>query len=322
MQATLIIKISLFVIGMMITSSAFANNIIDDLKSLQNQISLSKQQDQALEEEETILNEELKGMMSEFDMKRLRTAQIYHHLQSSLRSPARLGFLSNTQKYQDYYRDIQTQTHLQKAMGIELSTLSQQILAIEEKQTSINDYKRKRDLLALTITGHMNDIQSLQKQRRPIDNYEPLIKSLQNNYQSLNDLVADIIPALKVIDNDQPFSITLPVSGIVTQVENGIHITTATESLITAPSSGIVAYANHLKNLGNIIIINHGNGYISILRGMSDIYIRAGLYVQKNEPIGLMSDEKWDKAINSPMLYYELRYNDSIINPLTKITGL
>ena len=114
----------------------------------------------------------------------------------------------------------------------------------------------------------------------------------------------------------------MPVSGIIKKTSSGITIQTSQQSLVNAPANGIVTYANTLKNLGNIIIIKHNSGYLSILKGLGKIYVRDGLFVEHGEPLGVMNGDNTNKDKNSPMLYFELRYNGEIINPITKITGL
>lgn len=77
-------------------------------------------------------------------------------------------------------------------------------------------------------------------------------------------------------------------------------------------AAGEVAYAGDLRGYGNTIIIDHGDGYVSIYTGLSSIAVSNGAKVNARQNLGnsgtLPSGEQG--------LYFELRYHNRAMNPL------
>ncbi|WP_239374489.1 murein hydrolase activator EnvC family protein [Snodgrassella gandavensis] len=78
-------------------------------------------------------------------------------------------------------------------------------------------------------------------------------------------------------------------------------------------ASGTVAYAAFLQGYGNTIIIDHGEGYISIYTGLSSVNVSAGSIVSASQNIGISG--KLPDAQNG--LYFEIRYHNQAMNPLS-----
>jgi murein hydrolase activator len=80
-------------------------------------------------------------------------------------------------------------------------------------------------------------------------------------------------------------------------------------------TSGSVAYAAFLQGYGKTVIIDHGEGYISIYTGLSSINISAGNVVGAGQNIGISG--KLPDGQNG--LYFEIRYHNQAMNPLSWI---
>lgn len=126
----------------------------------------------------------------------------------------------------------------------------------------------------------------------------------------------------------QPFSTTkgalvLPVHGRVSRSFgqpddagtplNGIYIETIEQARITAPYDGQIVYAGPFRDYGQLLIIAHGEGYHTLLAGMSQIDGVVGQWVLSGEPIGQMGSYDTNEK---PNLYVELRRHGAPINPL------
>ena len=72
---------------------------------------------------------------------------------------------------------------------------------------------------------------------------------------------------------------------------------------------GTVIFSGPFKGYGNIIIVEHGDGYLSLLAGLGTIDCEAGQMVLAGEPVGLMPDN------NNAKLYVEIRKDRHPINP-------
>ena len=73
-----------------------------------------------------------------------------------------------------------------------------------------------------------------------------------------------------------------------------------------------MVFAGAFKGYGQLLIIEHGEGYHSLLAGLSRIDNTIGQQVLSGEPAGIMGNPKK----GPPILYVELRRNGQPINPL------
>ena len=91
-------------------------------------------------------------------------------------------------------------------------------------------------------------------------------------------------------------------------------------SEVLSPSDGRVVFSAPFKDFGQVLIIEHAQGYHSLLAGLNDRYAELGQAVLAGEPIGAMGRfgvaspvERQVPAL--PELYLELREKGKSINP-------
>jgi len=101
-----------------------------------------------------------------------------------------------------------------------------------------------------------------------------------------------------------------PAGGGLTS--KGISIATVDGAQVVAPYAGRVVYAGAFRGYGQLLIIEHGEGYHSLMAGLTRIDSVIGQWVLAGEPIGVMGRAKGE----NPSLYVELRRNGRPINPL------
>ncbi len=89
----------------------------------------------------------------------------------------------------------------------------------------------------------------------------------------------------------------------------GIIIKTRNMAQVIAPYDGSVIFSGPFKGYGNLIIIEHGKGYVSLLAGLSSTDTQTGQSLLAGEPIGIMPDNE------SAKLYMEIRKDQNPINP-------
>ncbi|HYH18274.1 MAG TPA: peptidoglycan DD-metalloendopeptidase family protein [Azospirillum sp.] len=113
--------------------------------------------------------------------------------------------------------------------------------------------------------------------------------------------------------------LTLPVGGrIVTRfgeqdrfgvTSRGLTISARPGTAVVAPYAGSVMFAGPFRGYGQILIVEHSNGYHSLIAGLGRIDTAVGKHVSAGEPIALMP------ADGSPDLYFELRRHGQPVNP-------
>ena len=92
----------------------------------------------------------------------------------------------------------------------------------------------------------------------------------------------------------------------------GIIVKTRPQAQVVAPFDGNVIFAGPFRGYGNVIIIEHGKGYLSLMAGLDTVDCELGQMLLAGEPIGLMPEE-------DSKLYVEIRKDNHPINPLTWI---
>ena len=91
---------------------------------------------------------------------------------------------------------------------------------------------------------------------------------------------------------------------------------------VVAPYDGTVIYAGRFEGFGLILIIEHGEGYHTLLAGLGRIDLQVGQRVLAGEPVGTMRSQQAGGGTGSPELYVELRHNGDPIDPLPWFAGL
>jgi septal ring factor EnvC (AmiA/AmiB activator) len=96
------------------------------------------------------------------------------------------------------------------------------------------------------------------------------------------------------------------------QPAKGLTIRGKAAALVVAPFDGKVVYAGAFRSYGQILIIDHGGRYHTLLAGLHEISATVGQWVLAGEPIATMSPLDNQR----PELYLELRRTGEAIDPL------
>lgn len=108
----------------------------------------------------------------------------------------------------------------------------------------------------------------------------------------------------------------LPTSGRVSEIFGdsshaggcAVDIATRTGTNVYASDSGVVIKASYLGTYGNMIIIDHGNGYTTVYGHLNGYNVTVGQQVNQGQVIGYVGNTGYSTG---PHLHFEIRYNDS-----------
>jgi murein hydrolase activator len=95
-----------------------------------------------------------------------------------------------------------------------------------------------------------------------------------------------------------------------TAMTKGIVIAARNGGQVVAPFDGVVAFAGPFRGYGLLLIIEHSEGYHTLLSGLGRIDCVLDQRVFAGEPVGIMNAE------SSADLYVELRQNGQPVNPV------
>ena len=68
---------------------------------------------------------------------------------------------------------------------------------------------------------------------------------------------------------------------------NGVRLDVPSGTPVTAVFGGVVAYAQHFKGYGNMVVVDHGNQVFSLAAGLATIFVRVDQRVGMGLQLGL-----------------------------------
>ncbi len=96
----------------------------------------------------------------------------------------------------------------------------------------------------------------------------------------------------------------------------GLFIRAPEGAEVRAVAGGVVAFADWLRGFGNLVIVDHGEGYMSLYSNNESLYKQAGDPVKMGEAIASVGNSGGQE---SPGVYFELRRQSRPINPMAWI---
>ena len=137
------------------------------------------------------------------------------------------------------------------------------------------------------------------------------------------DFVADLPQGPEI--SASKGGLTFPAAGEISQryglanrlglTEQGVVIATRENAQVVAPFDGKVIYAGPFRGYGQIVMIEHGQDYLTLMAGMSAIDVQVGQGVLAGEPVARMG-KIGTGADGTEGLYVEFRHNGAPIDPL------
>ncbi len=253
--------------------------------------------------------EKIKLLFSQQQPQTLQRNLIYYEYFSN----ARVNLINRVQVSID--RIIETETQIRQAqLGLQKD---QQALASQKKQLDRDRGKRK------TIVASLDS--QLRKQGGSLSRLKDEATQLQDLINSIQDIFDEAPEAdfsLKAFA-EQKGKLAWPVKGRVRRLFGrhkplsdlrwqGVVIEAKNGTPVMAVSHGRIAFADWLRGLGNLVIIDHGNSYLSLYGHNESLFKSAGEWVDAGEVISSIGSSGGQ---NKPGLYFEIRKKGKPQNP-------
>jgi len=94
---------------------------------------------------------------------------------------------------------------------------------------------------------------------------------------------------------------------------SGAYIQSGADPFAKAVYNGKVVFAEWFKGYGQLVIINHGDGYHTLYGSLSEIFTKVGDIIKIKQIIGRVGNSG---ILNTPGLYFELRYKGKPLDPI------
>jgi murein hydrolase activator len=179
---------------------------------------------------------------------------------------------------------------------------------IARKQRELNEQQEKAAALA-----------KVEKQPAP-EKPKEIAKSLENKQIVEEKPVRIARSGIGKRFREAKGTLPLPVGGRIvsnyneskkTGQQKGIVIESRPEAAVISPFDGQIAFAGPFRHYGLLLIIDHGDGFHTLLAGLGSIDGAVGQLLLAGEPVGQMKKSSKEK----PKLYMELRSKGAPINP-------
>lgn len=138
-------------------------------------------------------------------------------------------------------------------------------------------------------------------------------QDLETLLKRLRDVFADIPQSLPA---DRPFAelrgrLPWPARGAVAAGAGGLNIAAAAGSAVRAVAHGRVAYAEWLRGFGMLVIVDHGNGWMSLYGNNESLLVRVGDWVDAGQSVATAAAPGPGQA----GVYFGLRHDSKAVDP-------
>jgi murein hydrolase activator len=241
--------------------------------------------------------------------------------------------ISRSLAYSKYFQ----QDRLQKVQQLmtELAKLQDLETQITTEQQALQSTRAQRQQQAAALEDQRKAQQKLAGQiDAQYKNEAQRLSAMKQNEQSLDELLGKLQKAIdeaareaarrsrpnptlpsapgKALANIRG-NLPWPAPGPVHNFGNGVLIAAPRGSEVHAVAAGRVVYAHFMRGYGQLIILNHGNGWLSMYGNNETLLHGVGDDVAEGEALGSASLATSD----STGVYFELRQNGKPVDPRT-----
>jgi septal ring factor EnvC (AmiA/AmiB activator) len=101
---------------------------------------------------------------------------------------------------------------------------------------------------------------------------------------------------------------------------NGIELQAGRRARVRAIAGGTVALVGALPGFDDVVVIDHGNGYVSLTARLQSVVVEEGQELARGEPLGRVAPKSIDDGLGRTV-YVELRHAERPIDPARHMSG-
>lgn len=263
-----------------------------------------------------------------------------------------LKLLLNNRDPNQAARDLTYYQYIARNRAAWLTSMRSNLEALDEVSRSTREQREQLDRLRAEQMAQKKTLEQEQRARQQmlgkisqqLRQQRREIGRLQHNEQRLAQLIEKIAKMLAkpksrslFRNNDlpdnrfdgKPFEqlkgkLTLPVTGTVanrfgetrpdsTVRWKGLFLKTSTGQSVKAVAAGRVVFADWLRGFGNLIILDHGNGYMSLYGNNETLYKQVGDVLRGGDTLAAVGNSGGNEDSG---LYFELRHESRPLDPV------
>lgn len=236
--------------------------------------------------------------------------------------------VARTIAYFDYVNEAQREVLLSFQADLEaLADTEQQIR--QSRQALATDKTQLDQAQADLVQQQQRRRQVLNRLRASVSGTQEELENKQASQARMSELVAEMRQAIVNIEVEStpagPGQMGWPASGRVVQAYNaplgdnrvrsqGIVISAPSGSAVTAVHHGRVIFADWLRGFGMLVIVEHGEGLLTLYGRNDALMVNVGEWVEVGQQIGQVGSSG---GFDQPGLYFEVRQSGQPVNPVS-----
>ncbi len=277
-----------------------------------------KSQQQHLEQQKKYIQSRLSALREMGTVGTLNVLFAAESLPELMSRETYLKFLlqRDQEKRKEYLERLKELERRQQMLDQEKKALEQQAEQIERQALALEEKRQER-------RAFLDELKQQSKR------YQKMIAELEIAQMSLKDIIKKLSEGARqqgIFFEDQDHQsfanqralLVPPVIGPVKRAylsgtqAPGILIQAPWGSEIRTIFDGMIAFSGELKGYGKVIVIDHQDGYLSLVAQASEIFKREGEEVKEGDIIGLVGGGPWIEE----GIYFELRYKNKYLDPM------
>jgi septal ring factor EnvC (AmiA/AmiB activator) len=218
-----------------------------------------------------------------------------------------------------------------RARSVRIDAIRMHVARLQALSAEVQEASAKLGVLESATLADMKDLQLARAQRlaalgavkEQVQSATEELSRLKREEQAEEALLADLARVLQdfPVESQQSFDtlrgrLPWPVQGKMNPgrsgpPRNGVLIDAAPGTKVRAPYFGRVVYADWLQGLGLLLIIGHGDNYLTLYGHAEVLYKSVGDWVAPGDVIAALRDA----GGGTPQLYFEIRAGRKALDP-------
>jgi septal ring factor EnvC (AmiA/AmiB activator) len=251
----------------------------------------------------------------------------------------RLKILLNQQDPATISRVMIYYDYLNRVRARKMQAIRQHMQRLAATEREILDEENKLEKLSAEQQVELSAMQSAQEQRREVvarlteelKDQSRQLDRLQTDERDLKTLIAGLEQALADIPLEDPQQLQFaglrgrlpwPARGRIVNrfgapklgslVWDGVMIAAPEGREVRAVHHGRVAFADWLRGFGLLLIVDHGDGYMTLYGHNQSLFKEAGDWVDVNEPVALVGSSGGRERAG---VYFGIRHQGRAVDP-------
>ncbi len=225
--------------------------------------------------------------------------------------------------YEEVITGLEDTKNELEALKVELDAEKEESIklveALEGNIDELNKMYDEEDAAEEAIWDEINEMQAeldrrAEEARKKAEEEARRKQELENSAAYIVSTGSFIWPSAVSRKVTSPYGMRYHPTLYVWRMHSGIDIGGADYGTdILAADGGVVSVATYGSGYGNYVMINHGNGIMTLYAHMSKYYVSVGDVVKQGDVIGAVGSTG---VSTGPHIHFEIRINGSTVDPL------